>query len=79
MPFYRITIWTRSKRQPITGIRYITQSNIDLATIFLEGRARASFPPHQVIDVEVAMLSKNSKAVQKQLKAILKKSGKLEG
>jgi hypothetical protein len=77
MPFYRVTIWLKNNRVPLTGIRFINQTNIDLATIYLEGIARSSFATSQVVDVEVAMLSKNSSAVRKHRIEILKISGKL--
>lgn len=78
MPFYRITIWVKTKRYPITGIRFINQTNIDLATIYFEGLAKVSFPPYQVTNVEVGMLSKNNKAVRLHQTKILRKSGKLD-
>ncbi|HOZ83490.1 MAG TPA: hypothetical protein PKU82_11290 [Bacteroidia bacterium] len=76
MPFYRITIWLKNKRKPVSGIRFIEQSNIDIVNIQMQKQARIHYNDSLIIDVEVAMLSKNSKAVKQHQKEILSKSGK---
>ena len=75
MPFYRITIWLKNKRKPVTGIRFIEQSNIDIVNIQMQKQARIHYNDSLIIDVEVAMLSKNSSAVKTHQKEILGKSG----
>jgi hypothetical protein len=75
MPFYRITIWLKNKRKPVSGIRFIEQSNIDIVNIQMQKQARIHYNDSLIIDVEVAMLSKNSKAVKQHQKEILAKSG----
>ena len=74
MPFYRITIWLKNKRKPVSGIRFIEQSNIDIVNIQMQKQARIHYNDSLIIDVEVAMLSKNSKAVKQYQKEILSKS-----
>jgi hypothetical protein len=44
----------------------------------MQGKAKSHFPHNQVLDVEVAMLSKNSSVVKKHQQYILRKSGKLD-
>jgi hypothetical protein len=75
MPFYRITIWLKNKRKPVSGIRFIEQSNIDIVNIQMQKQARIHYNDSLIIDVEVAMLSKNSIAVKQHQKEILGKSG----
>ncbi len=77
MPFYRITIWLKNKRKPVSGIRFIEQSNIDIVNIQMQKQARIHYNDSLIIDVEVAMLSKNSKAVKQHQKEILAKSGNM--
>ncbi len=77
MPFYRITIWLKNKRKPVSGIRFIEQSNIDIVNIQIQKQARIHYNDSLIIDVEVAMLSKNSKAVKQHQKEILAKSGNM--
>ena len=77
MPFYRITIWLKNKRKPVSGIRFIEQSNIDIVNIQMQKQARIYYNDSLIIDVEVAMLSKNSKAVKQHQKEILAKSGNM--
>ena len=77
MPFYRITIWLKNKRKPISGIRFIEQSNIDIVNIQMQKQVRIHYNDSLIIDVEVAMLSKNSKAVKQHQKEILSKSGNM--
>lgn len=77
MPFYRITIWLKNQRKPLSGIRYINQTNIDIVQNAMESKAKNNSPHNQVVDVEVAMLSKNSSVIRKYQQQILRKSGKL--
>ena len=77
MPFYRITICLKNKRKPVSGIRFIEQSNIDIVNIQMQKQARIHYNDSLIIDVEVAMLSKNSKAVKRHQKEILGKSGNM--
>lgn len=44
----------------------------------VDAKARANSPHNQVVDVEVAMLSKNSSVVRKHQQQILRKSGNLD-
>lgn len=78
MPYYRITIWIKNQSKPVSGIRFINETNIDLAQNLMQGKAKSHFPHNQVLDVEVAMLSKNSSVVKKHQQYILRKSGKLD-
>ncbi len=77
MPFYRITIWLKSQRKPLQGIRFLNQTNIDFAQKMIEDKATGYFPYGHIVDVEVAMLSKNNKVIKKYQQFILRKSGKL--
>jgi len=67
----------KNQRKPVSGIRFLNQTNIDLAQNYMEEKARSYFPHNQVLDVEVAMLSKNCRVIKKYQQYILKKSGKL--
>jgi hypothetical protein len=78
LPFYRITIWLKNQRKPLQGIRFVNQSNIDLVQNLMEAKARMNSPINHVIDVEVAMLSKNSTVIKKHQKLILRRSGNMD-
>ena len=71
MPYFRITIFLRT-RKPSTGIRYYGNTNIDAVTNIVRAKA-IKYYGHEVLDIEVAMLSNKSSAVkklqQKQMKA----------
>ena len=74
MPFYRIRIWLKNRKTPVTGIRYIELNNIEQVQNKIQIKAGQYYYGSQLIDVEVAMLSKNSSAVKKNLNTIMKKS-----
>ncbi|MBS0646654.1 MAG: hypothetical protein JSR97_08725 [Verrucomicrobia bacterium] len=63
VPYYRITIWLKTKQKPVQGIRLIEQHNIDIVTNIIRKKAEASYPGSIIKRVEVAMLSKNDIAV----------------
>ncbi len=67
MPYYRITIWVKNKRKPLQGIRQIEQYNIDVVNNMVKKMAQSHITGSNIIDIEVAMLSKNSSAVIKYL------------
>ena len=50
MPFYRITIWLKNKRKPVSGIRFIEQSNIDIVNIQMQKQARIHYNDSLIID-----------------------------
>jgi hypothetical protein len=66
MPFYRIKIWIKERDEPFTGIRWVENTSIDNVQHMFEAKSRQKFHI-QYIDVEVQMLSKNSKAVKEYL------------
>ena len=74
MPFYRIRIWLKNRKVPVSGIRYIELNNIEQVQNKIQIKAGQYYYGSQLVDVEVAMLSKNSSAVKKNLNTILKKS-----
>ncbi len=77
MPYYRINIFLKSQRNPISGIRYIEIADIDRVQHIIEKQAELHYPGTRITEVEVAMLSKNCKAVKSNQKAILAKSGNI--
>jgi hypothetical protein len=63
MPYYRIVIWTKHRSKPYTGIRLISEPNIN--TVFNMAHSKANeLYRDKVIDVEVQMLSKLCSAVK---------------
>ena len=74
MPFYRITIWLKNKKKPVTGIRFIELNNIEQVQIKIQNKVGHYYFGSELIDVEVAMLSKNCTAVKRNLKRIMNKS-----
>ena len=64
MPYYRIVIWTRKRRLPFTGIRWIETDNINLVQGIMEKKAIQAYHSNY-IDCEVQMLSKMCSAVRK--------------
>jgi len=74
MPFYRITIWLKNKKKPVTGIRFIELNNIEQVQIMIQNKVGHYYFGSELIDVEVAMLSKNCTAVKRYLKRIMNKS-----
>lgn len=77
MPYYRITIWVKQQRKPLSGIRYIEVADIDRVQLKVEQKAALHFRGSDLLKVEVAMLSKNCSAVKSNQKAILAKSGNI--
>ena len=74
MPFYRITIWLKNKKKPVTGIRFIELNNIEQVQIKIQNKVGHYYFGSELVDVEVAMLSKNCTAVKRNLKRIMNKS-----
>ena len=77
MPFYRITIWLKDQRKPVSGIRFIQQTNIDLVQNQMESKAKSFYDYSKVKDVEVAMLSKNATVIRRFQNIILRRSGNM--
>jgi len=77
MPFYRIRIWLKNRKAPVQGIRFIELNNIEQVQNKIQNKAGQHYFGSQLIDVEVAMLSKNCSAVKKNLNYIMKKSVEL--
>lgn len=73
MPYYRIIIWTKERRKPYSGIRFIELSNINSVYNMVRRKAEGTFMS-KLLDVEVQMLPKMCTAVQKQLLKINSKS-----
>ena len=63
MPYYRIVIWTKRRKQPFAGIRLIADANINAVFQSIQSRANNTYR-QDLIDVEVQMLSKLCKAVK---------------
>lgn len=63
MPYYRIVIWTKRRKAPYTGIRLIGDANINAVQNQMQSKAFETYRK-DLIDVEVQMLSKLSKAVK---------------
>jgi hypothetical protein len=74
MSFYRITILLQDD-QVVQGIGEHSNSNIDYVTNLYRVKASAEYGK-KLVDVEAAMLSKNSTAVKSYLKEKLKKMKK---
>jgi hypothetical protein len=74
MPFYRIRIWLKNRKAPVQGIRFIELNNIEQVQNKIQIKAGQYYYGSQLVDVEVAMLSKNCSAVKKNLITIMKKS-----
>ena len=63
MPYYRIVIWTKRRKQPYTGIRLIADPNINAVFVSIQSKANSTYR-QDLLDVEVQMLSKMCRAVQ---------------
>lgn len=72
MYFYRISIFLKDDKV-IQGIREHNNPNIDFVTNLYRAKASATYGGKKVMDVEAAMLSKNSTAVKCYLEEKLKK------
>ena len=70
MPHYRIVIWTKRRKQPFTVIRLIADLNINAVYQGIQSRANDTYR-QDLIDIEVQMLYKLCKAIQKFEKNIL--------
>ena len=64
MPYYRVVIWTKKRKQPYSGIRFFESPNVNAVQQMCESKARERFP-RDLIDVEAQMLSKFTNAVKK--------------
>ena len=62
MPYYRILIWTKRKKEPFTGIRLIGEPNINAVQKMMASKAYQTYRD-QLLDVEVQMLSKLCSAI----------------
>jgi len=63
MPYYRIMIWTKRRKKPFTGIRLISEPNINSVYNMVHSKANEVYR-NDVIDIEVQMLSKLCTAVK---------------
>jgi hypothetical protein len=63
MPYYRIVIWTKQRKQPYTGIRWIENQNITMVQGLMEKQAVEAFKSNY-IDCEIQMLAKTCTAVK---------------
>ena len=63
MPYYRIVIWTKRRKQPYTGIRLIADPNINAVFVSIQSKANSTYR-QDLLDVELQMLSKMCRAVQ---------------
>jgi hypothetical protein len=63
MPYYRILVWTKRRKEPFKGIRLISDANINSVYQKVKGEADR-FYRYDYIDVEVQMLSKLCQAVK---------------
>ena len=71
MPYYRILIWTKERKQPYKGIRLIGNPNINAVQQDFKDQAFQKYRD-KLIDVEVQMLSKLCSAVK-----LFEKKGKI--
>lgn len=73
MPYYRIIIWTKKRKLPYSGIRLISDTNIN--SVYKMAHARAfEIYRRDLIDVEVQMLSKLCTAVKELENKFIEKS-----
>ena len=63
MPYYRIVIWTKRRKAPYVGRRLIRAANINAVQNQMQSKAFETYRK-DLINVEVQMLSKLSKAVR---------------
>ncbi len=68
MPYYRITIWTKKRKDPFRGIRLLEIWNPDTAYRMVEEKARNHFGSAAITKLDVVMLPKNSPEVRDMLK-----------
>lgn len=62
MPYYRIIIWTTRRKLPYSGIRLISNPNINIIYKSMHYKARDLYRG-DLIEMEVQMLSKFCRAV----------------
>jgi hypothetical protein len=67
MPYYRITIWTKKRKEPFRGIRLIEIWNPDTAYRMVEAKASIHFGSAAITKLDVVMLPKNSSEVKDML------------
>ncbi len=63
MPYFRIVIWTKKRKAPYTGIRLISEPNINSVYNMAQSKAFETYRK-DFIDCEVQMLSKLCNAVK---------------
>lgn len=64
MPYYRIVVWTKLRKEPYSGIRLIGDDNINAVFQLYAGKAYEKYRD-KYIETEVQMLSKLCSAVRK--------------
>jgi hypothetical protein len=67
MPYYRIIVWTKKRKEPYAGIRLIGDDNINAVYNEYQSQAKRTYK-NDYIDVEVQMLSKLCTAVKDHIK-----------
>jgi hypothetical protein len=72
MPYYTIVIWTKRRKTSYTGIRLIADPNINAVFQSVQSKANDTYR-HDLLDVEVQMLSKLCKAVQELERKLVEK------
>ena len=73
LPYYRIIIKVKDRKKPYQGIRLIAQTNIDLVYNMICKSTYEKFHSSIIIDIEVAMLPKQSKEVLNHLTRLHRK------
>ena len=63
MPYYRILIWTKRRKNPFTGIRLISEPNINSVYNMIHSKANETYR-QDFLDLEVQMLSKLCTAIK---------------
>jgi hypothetical protein len=67
MPYYRIIIWTKRRKEPYSGIRLIIDDNINAVYNYMQSKSKQTYR-NDFIDIEVQMLSKLYTAVKDYIK-----------
>jgi len=67
MPYYKIIIWLKNGKVH-KGIRQIEQWNIDVVYNIIKNKTKSFYRESELVDVDVYMLSKNSREVRKIIK-----------
>lgn len=67
MPYYRITIWTKQRKEPYRGVRLIQLWIPDAVYRMIESKAKNHFGSAAIIKLDVVMLPKNSPEVKDML------------